>query len=53
MFAVPLDRRVRDTPGKTMNYPIIPADAAITAWQWLCCLASLAVAFVSLTFGTR
>ena len=52
-IVIPFRPPVACDPEHRMNYPIIPADAAVTAWQWLCCLASLAIALVSLTFGSR
>jgi hypothetical protein len=41
------------TRESTMNYPLLPADAAAYAWQLSCCLVTLLFAMFSWMIGPR
>ena len=44
-------RLKREIP--TMNYPLLPADAAAYAWQLACCVVTLLFAMFSWMIGPR
>lgn len=36
-----------------MNYPLLPVDAAASAWQMACCIVTVLVALLSWLIGPR
>lgn len=43
----------RDWSTRTMNYPLLPIDAAEYAWQLSCCVVTLLFAVFSWMIGPR